>query len=246
MNILKIKNLTKEYKRGKIVLDKINIKVDKGEFIAIMGPSGSGKTTLLNLIATIDNISSGKIYINGEEVNKYNEKKLSKFREKHLGFVFQDYNLLDNLNVYDNIALPLVLKKEKKDELSLKINKISNNLGINEILKSFPAQISGGQAQRVSIARALIKNPSIILADEPTGALDSKSASNVLDKLNEININDNQTIICVTHDAHVASFANRVIFLRDGKIIEEVEKNQESNLKFYKLLLEKVSMNIES
>lgn len=235
MEILKVTNLQKVYSSfGKIkttALKNINFNVKEGEFVAIMGESGAGKTTLLNLIATLDKPSYGDILINGQNIKNLKEKQLTEFRRQKLGFVFQDFNLLQNFNNKDNIFLPLVLSGYKYKEMEEKLKPLSTILGIEEILNKYPYEISGGQKQRIAIARALITNPSLILADEPTGALDSKTSANLMKTLKDVN-KQGQTIIMVTHSLKAASFANRVIFIKDGILFYEVYRGDENDQKF--------------
>lgn len=207
-NILSVENIEKYYgNKDNItkVIDNINFKVDKGEFVGIMGPSGSGKTTLLNCISTIDNVTTGSIVINGKDITKLKSKELEKFRRDELGFIFQDFNLLDTLTAYENIALALTIQGKKPKDIDALIKKVAKSLGIDGILNKFPYQISGGQKQRVASARAIVTNPSLILADEPTGALDSKSARMLLDSFESLNKDLEATILMVTHDAFTAS-----------------------------------------
>lgn len=206
-------------------LKGINLTVNSGEFLGIMGPSGSGKTTLLNLISTIDKQTSGKILFNGQDMERINNKVLSRFRRDNIGFIFQDYNLLDNMSVEDNISLPLALNKVNHKEIREKVNRLSSFFGIEGQIKKYPYQLSGGQKQRVAAARALITSPKVIFADEPTGALDSKSATELLNCLTEMNEKFNTTIIMVTHDAFAASFCKRVLFLTDGQIHAKLNLN---------------------
>ena len=221
-NILSVENIEKYYgNKDNItkVIDNINFKVDKGEFVGIMGPSGSGKTTLLNCISTIDNVTTGSIVINGKDITKLKSKELEKFRRDELGFIFQDFNLLDTLTAYENIALALTIQGKKPKDIDALIKKVAKSLGIDEILNKFPYQISGGQKQRVASARAIVTNPSLILADEPTGALDSKSARMLLDSFESLNKDLEATILMVTHDAFTASYAHRILFIKDGKYL---------------------------
>ena len=206
-------------------LKGINLTVDSGEFLGIMGPSGSGKTTLLNLLSTIDKQTAGKILFNGQDMGRINNKDLSRFRRDNIGFIFQDYNLLDNMSVEDNISLPLALNKVNHKEIKEKVKRLSSFFGIEEQIKKYPYQLSGGQKQRVAAARALITAPKVIFADEPTGALDSKSATELLGCLTEMNKKFNTTIIMVTHDAFAASFCRRVLFLSDGQIHAKLNLN---------------------
>ncbi|MGN8770875.1 ABC transporter ATP-binding protein [Paenibacillus barengoltzii] len=215
------------------VLKGIDLNVEKGEFVSIMGASGSGKTTLLNVLSSIDKVSLGSIKIEGKEFTGLKEKELAEFRKSHLGFIFQEYNLLDTLTVKENVLLPLSIKKVSRKEADLKFQEIATELGIYEIKDKYPNEISGGQKQRTSAARAFIHDPSIIFADEPTGALDSKSASDLLNKLSELNRKIAATIIMVTHDPVAASYTNRVVFIKDGQIYSQLNKGDESRQSFF-------------
>ena len=219
--ILQVDNIHKFYgTKGNVTkaLNGISFTVERGEYVAIMGASGSGKTTLLNCISTIDNVTSGHIYIGGEDITKIKEKKLAKFRREELGFIFQDFNLLDTLTAYENIALALTINDVKGKEIDDLIREIARRLNITTVLNKFPYQMSGGQKQRVAAARAIVTHPKLILADEPTGALDSKSAKMLLESLETLNKAMNATIMMVTHDAFTASYAKRILFIKDGKI----------------------------
>jgi len=215
------------------VLKGIDLGVSKGEFVGIMGPSGSGKTTLLNVLSSIDRVSQGTIDIEGQEFTGMKEKQLAEFRKHHLGFIFQDYNLLDTLTVKENVLLPLSITSIPKHEAHLKFEQIARELGIYELKDKYPSEISGGQKQRTSAARAFVHDPSIIFADEPTGALDSKSASDLLGKLSDMNSKHQATIIMVTHDPFAASYCSRVIFIRDGQIYTQLNKGDESRQSFF-------------
>ena len=215
------------------VLKGIDINVEKGEFVSIMGASGSGKTTLLNVLSSIDQASQGTIWIDGHEMTAMKEKKLAEFRKHHLGFIFQDYNLLDTLTVKENILLPLTIAKTGKKEATDRFNIIADELGIYEIRDKYPNEISGGQKQRTSAARAFIHEPSMIFADEPTGALDSKSASDLLNKLTSLNEKRTATIMMVTHDPNAASFGSRVIFIKDGQMYTQLNKGDQSRQAFF-------------
>ncbi|MEC2346096.1 ABC transporter ATP-binding protein [Paenibacillus barengoltzii] len=215
------------------VLKGIDLNVAKGEFVSIMGASGSGKTTLLNVLSSIDKVSLGSIKIEGKEFTGLKEKELAEFRKSHLGFIFQEYNLLDTLTVKENVLLPLSIKKVSRKEADLKFQEIATELGIYEIKDKYPNEISGGQKQRTSAARAFIHDPSIIFADEPTGALDSKSASDLLNKLSELNRKIAATIIMVTHDPVAASYTSRVVFIKDGQIYSQLNKGDESRQSFF-------------
>lgn len=215
------------------VLKGLDIRIEKGEFVSIMGSSGSGKTTLLNVLSSIDHISSGTITIEGKEISRLKEKQLAEFRKSHLGFVFQEYNLLDTLTVKENILLPLSITKTPKKEVELRFQTLANELGIYELKDKYPNEISGGQKQRTSAARAFIHEPSIIFADEPTGALDSKSASDLLNKLSDLNQKLKSTIVMVTHDPVAASYCSRVIFIKDGQIFTQLNKGEETRQAFF-------------
>lgn len=216
------------------VLKGIDLTVEKGEFIAIMGASGSGKTTLLNVLSTIDKASGGSIKIQGEELTKQKDKALTSFRRNHLGFIFQDYNLLDTLTVKENILLPLTMRKHSKQEAETAFQSVAAELGIEEIKDKYPNEISGGQKQRTSAARAFVHQPSIVFADEPTGALDSKAASDLLLKMSNMNKDRSTTVAMVTHDPVAASFSSRVVFIQDGKIYTQLYKGEQSRQEFLK------------
>jgi putative ABC transport system ATP-binding protein len=243
--ILTVENVTKAYgsKYNKMTaLNNISFSIDRGEFTGIMGPSGSGKTTLLNVISTIDTATSGSIVLEGREVTKLHANQLAEFRRNKLGFIFQDYNLLDTLNVHENIALALTIYGEKPGQIDERVEKIAQALGISDILYKFPRQISGGQSQRVSAARAVITNPSLILADEPTGALDSKSAQMLLETLQKLNTGLNATILMVTHDAFSASFCKRIIFIKDGRVFTELVRGEDTRKQFFDKILGVISL----
>ncbi|WP_055069869.1 ABC transporter ATP-binding protein [Clostridium massiliamazoniense] len=243
--ILKVCNIEKYYgKKGNVVkaINNISFSVDKGEFIAIMGASGSGKTTLLNCISTIDKVSSGYIYLNEKEIIKLSEKALARFRRVSLGFIFQDFNLLDTLTNYENIALALSILKINHKEIDARVQAISKTLNISDILNKFPYEVSGGQKQRIAAARAIITNPSLILADEPTGALDSKSAKDLLESMEKLNKDLNATIMMVTHDAFTASYANRILFIKDGQIFNELIKGNDSRKEFFNRIIEVIAL----
>ncbi|AOZ93017.1 ABC transporter ATP-binding protein [Paenibacillus crassostreae] len=216
------------------VLSGLDISIEQGEFVSIMGASGSGKTTLLNVLSSIDKISHGTIKIEGTEISGMKEKQLAEFRKNNLGFIFQEYNLLDTLTVKENILLPLSITKTPKKEANLKFKEVATELGIFDLKDKYPNEISGGQKQRTSAARAFIHEPSIIFADEPTGALDSKSASDLLNKMSELNQKRNATIIMVTHDPVAASYCSRVIFIKDGQIYTQLNKGEETRQDFFK------------
>lgn len=216
------------------VLKGLDINVGKGEFVSIMGASGSGKTTLLNVLSSIDKASQGTINIEGKELTAMKEKELAEFRKHHLGFIFQEYNLLDTLTVKENILLPLSIQKVSKKQADQRFQTVAAELGIDDIKDKYPNEISGGQKQRTSAARAFIHEPSIIFADEPTGALDSKSASDLLNKLGELNENRNATIMMVTHDPVAASYSSRVIFIKDGQMYTQLNKGDQTRQEFLK------------
>lgn len=215
------------------VLNGVDIQIEKGEFVGIMGPSGSGKTTLLNVLSSIDQISNGTISIEGKEISRMKEKQIAEFRKHHLGFIFQEYNLLDTLTVKENILLPLSITNTPKKTANEKFESVARQLGIFDLKGKYPNEISGGQKQRTSAARAFIHDPSIIFADEPTGALDSKSASDLLHKLSEMNLSRKATIVMVTHDPVAASYCSRVIFIKDGHIFTQLNKGDETRQAFF-------------
>ena len=245
MEILKVSNACKYYgSRSNLTkaIDNISFDVLKGEFVAIMGASGSGKTTLLNCISTIDKVTSGHILINGTDVTELRGEKLNKFRREDLGFIFQDFNLLDNLTGYENIALALTILGKKPKEIDEKIKEAAKTLNIGKILNKYPYQMSGGEKQRVAAARAMIAKPKLILADEPTGALDSKSSRMLLEKLGELNKELMATILMVTHDAFAASYASRVIFIKDGKVFNELIRGSDSRKEFFDRIIDVVTL----
>ena len=238
--LLEVNNIRKVYTtrlstQSTEALKNVNFSVDNGEYVAIMGESGSGKTTLLNILATFDKETSGSVLLNNLDLSKLKDKELADFRRDNLGFVFQDFNLLDNFSIKDNILLPLVLANKKYKDMEVRLDKVTKPLGIDKLINKYPYEISGGQRQRVAVARAIITNPSLILADEPTGALDSKSTDqllNVFDKLNEVG----QTIIMVTHSVKTAARAKRVLFIKDGVVFHELRKgNATTNEMFQKI-----------
>ncbi|HIW34478.1 MAG TPA: ABC transporter ATP-binding protein [Candidatus Paenibacillus intestinavium] len=235
MNILEANKIAKSFgnkSNKEEVLKGIDITIKQGEFVSIMGASGSGKTTLLNVLSSIDKVSFGTIKINNVEMTKMKEKQLAEFRKKYLGFIFQEYNLLDTLTVKENILLPLSITKIPKNEANQKFKEVATELGIYNLKDKYPNEISGGQKQRTSAARAFIHEPSIIFADEPTGALDSKSASDLLNKLSDLNQKRNSTIIMVTHDPIAASYCNRVIFIKDGQIYTQLTRGEQERQSF--------------
>ncbi|MCI8277476.1 MAG: ABC transporter ATP-binding protein [Clostridia bacterium] len=239
--VLEVKNIEKYYgNRSNITkaIDNISFEVEKGEFVGIMGASGSGKTTLLNCISTIDRVTAGKIIINGNDITKLKGNKLNKFRRDELGFIFQDFNLLDTLTCYENIALALTIQKVKAKEIDRRIMEISEKLGVRNILNKYPYEISGGQKQRIASSRAIITNPKLVLADEPTGALDSKSARQLLENFKFLNENFDATILMVTHDAFTASYSDRILFIKDGKIFNELVKGDHTRKEFFEKIIE--------
>ncbi len=244
-NILRIDKIEKYYgSRSSLTkaIDNISFEVEKGEFVAIMGASGSGKTTLLNCISTIDKVTSGHIYVSNDDITKLRGNNLNKFRREELGFIFQDFNLLDTLTAYENIALALSIQNVNAKEIDERIKKVANDLNIKDVLKKYPYQMSGGQKQRVASARAIITNPKLILADEPTGALDSKSAKMLLERFNYLNSELEATILMVTHDAFTASYSSRVIFIKDGKIFNELIRGNDTRKEFFDKIIDVVTL----
>ena len=243
--ILQVKNVEKYYGSKSSLTKAINgisFEVEKGEFVAIMGASGSGKTTLLNLISTIDKVTAGEIFVDGENITKLKGNSLNKFRRDKLGFIFQDFNLLDTLTGYENISLSLSIQSIPYSEQKKRIEDIASKLGITKILNKYPYQMSGGEKQRIASARAIITNPSLILADEPTGALDSKSSKQLLNNFEYLNNELKSTILMVTHDAFTASYASRVIFIKDGKIFNEIQKGDSSRKEFFDNIIDVVTL----
>ncbi|WP_314012143.1 ABC transporter ATP-binding protein [Mogibacterium diversum] len=228
MAILELKDVKKTYKTRKVTteaLKGVNFSVDSGEFISIMGESGAGKTTLLNIIATLDRATSGSVILNGQDTSLLKDSEISDFRRRELGFVFQDFNLLDQFNNRDNIFLPLVLSNEKEAVMKDRLSKLKSALGIGELLEKYPYEVSGGQKQRIAVARGVITNPALLLADEPTGALDSQSSESLLKMF--CNINEaGQTIIMVTHSLRASSYAKRVLFIKDGIVYHEIYRGE--------------------
>lgn len=243
--VLKIEKIEKYYgNRSSLTkaIDNISFEVEEGEFVAIMGASGSGKTTLLNCISTIDKVTSGHIYVNDQDVTKLKGNDLNKFRREELGFVFQDFNLLDTLTAYENIALALSIQNRSIPEIEGRIKMVAKELNIEKILKKYPYEMSGGENQRVAAARAIITEPTLVLADEPTGALDSKSSKMLLEKFNYLNTELKTTILMVTHDAFTASYASRVIFIKDGKIFNEFYKGTQTRKEFFDKIIDVVTL----
>ena len=243
--VLKLEHIQKYYSsKGNVTkaIQDISFSVQEGEFVGIMGASGSGKTTLLNCISTIDTVSAGHIYLNGTDVTEITEKQIARFRRENLGFVFQDFNLLDTLTISENIALALTINRVPAGEIDGRIREIAGKLNITDILDKYPYQVSGGQKQRCACARAIINQPKLILADEPTGALDSHSSQMLLSAIQSINETLGATILMVTHDAFSASYANRILFLRDGTIFTEIFKGSNSRRTFFEKILDVLTM----
>jgi putative ABC transport system ATP-binding protein len=243
--ILKLDHIQKFYgNQGNITkaINDISFSVNEGEFVGIMGASGSGKTTLLNCISTIDTVSAGHIYLDRTDVTEIKEKALARFRRENLGFVFQDFNLLDTLTISENIALALTINNVPVEQIDGKVREMAETLNITDILDKYPYQVSGGQKQRCACARAIINKPRLILADEPTGALDSHSSQMLLSTMQSINGQLGATILMVTHDAFSASYANRILFLRDGVIFTEILKGQDSRKVFFEKILDVLTM----
>lgn len=239
--VLEVKNIEKYYGNKSNLtkaIDNISFTIEKGEFVGIMGASGSGKTTLLNCISTIDRVTAGKIIINNQDITRLKGNNLNKFRREELGFIFQDFNLLDTLTAYENIVLALTIQKVKPKEIEERVQEIAKKLEITDILNKYPYQISGGQKQRVASARAIITNPKLVLADEPTGALDSKSARQLLESFENLNQKLSATILMVTHDSFTASYASRILFIKDGKIFNELIKGESTRKEFFEKIIE--------
>lgn len=239
--IVEAKQVRKVYgAKGNVftALEEIDLTVQEGEFVGIMGPSGSGKTTLLNVLATIDQPTSGDIVIDGTSIIRMKEEQLSTFRREKLGFLFQDYNLLDTLTVKENIVLPLALAKKDAKDIERRVEALADQFGIRHILDKYPYQISGGQKQRTAASRAIVTKPSLLLADEPTGALDSKSSTELLECLKDLNEKDKATILMVTHDAFAASYCQRVLFIKDGRMFTELVRGASPRTQFFKKVLD--------
>jgi len=243
--VLEVKDIEKYYgNKGNVskAINHISFDVKQGEFVGIMGPSGSGKTTLLNCISTIDHVTTGHIHINGQDITTLKAGKLEKFRRDELGFIFQDFNLLDTLTAFENIAIALTIQGRKLADITKLVNEVADKLEITAVLNKFPYQLSGGQKQRVASARAIITNPSLILADEPTGALDSKSARLLLDSFEKLNKELQATILMVTHDAFTASYAHRILFIKDGEIFNELVRGDDTRKEFFNRIIEVVTL----
>mgnify|MGYP000094394298 FL=1 len=243
--ILKVDHIEKYYgNKGNITraIDDISFDVEEGEYIGIMGASGSGKTTLLNCISTIDSATAGHIYLEGEDLTTLKSSQLERFRREKLGFIFQDFNLLDTLTGFENIALALTIMKVPAKEIGQRVQKVAELLNITDVLSKHPYQMSGGQRQRVASARAIVTNPSMILADEPTGALDSKSARMLLESFRKLNDEIQATILMVTHDAFTASYCKRILFIKDGKLFNELIRGTESRKEFFDRIMEVIAL----
>ena len=243
--ILEVCDIQKYYgNKGNITkaVNRISLSVGKGEFVGIMGASGSGKTTLLNCISTIDTVTSGTILVEGKDITALRGKQLSAFRRKKLGFIFQDFNLLDTLTAYENISLALSISGIKAKEIDQRVQGIAEALNITEVLENYPYQMSGGQQQRVAAARAMVTDPALVLADEPTGALDSRSSRMLLAMLEELNQKLSATILMVTHDPFTASYCRRILFIKDGKIFNEIHRGTGSRKDFFEEIMEVVSV----
>lgn len=242
--VVDVRDLKKVYGKTKenkfYALDGVSFSVNDGEFVGIMGPSGSGKTTLLNILSTLDNPSGGLVRIDGIDITHMNADALSDFRSKKLGFIFQDFNLLENLSLYENIALPLYLQGISSKKIEKRVMEVAKTLDITEIVNKYPTEVSGGQKQRTAAARALVHNPAIILGDEPTGALDSKNATSMLEAMTSLNKEQGVSILMVTHDVYSASYCDRILFIRDGKIFNELKKETSQDI-FYKEILDVVA-----
>ncbi len=242
--ILEISNISKQYGNGDnavLALQNVNFSITMGEFTGVMGSSGSGKSTLLNIIATIDKVTDGCVYLGGQSLSGFTENEMAAFRRNNLGFVFQDYNLLDTLTLRENIALALTIQDRPKGLIDGLIDKIAVKLGIESVLGKFPYEVSGGQRQRCACARAVASEPKLILADEPTGALDSVSVQSLMETFTQINEDMGVTILMVTHDAFSACYCRRILFMRDGNIVAELQKGDLDNKEFFKVILDKLA-----
>lgn len=239
--LLSVRDVQKVYGSREAItrtLDDVSFDICEGEFVGVMGPSGSGKSTLLNCISTIDTVTSGSIILNGRDITQLRSRQLSKFRRDDLGFIFQDANLLDTLTGFENIALALTIKGEKADSVRAKVDRTADLLGVADVLQKYPRQMSGGQRQRVAAARAIVADPKLVLADEPTGALDSRNAAVLLETLEVLNTKLHVTIMMVTHDAVAASYADRILFIKDGKLFNELRRDDDDRTDFYQRILE--------
>lgn len=243
--VLSVRNIEKYYgNKGSITkaLDGVSFEVEKGEYIGIMGASGSGKTTLLNCISTIDTVTAGEIILEGQDITTLKSKKLAQFRRENLGFIFQDFNLLDTLTGYENISLALTILKTPLEEMERRIQSVAKTLGITDVLSKYPYEMSGGQKQRIASARAIVTHPTLVLADEPTGALDSKSARMLLESFEKLNDELETTLVMVTHDALTASYCKRIIFIKDGKIFNELIRGEDTRKEFFRRIMEVISL----
>lgn len=243
--ILKVLNVEKYYgNKGSLTkaLDNVSFSVDEGEFTGIMGASGSGKTTLLNCIATLDTVTAGNITIRNRDITAMKNRALAKFRREELGFMFQEYNLLDTLTGFENIILPLTISGEPHQTAIEKVNEVATRLEIKEVIEKYPSEMSGGQRQRIAAARAIVNNPALILADEPTGALDSKSARMLMECLEKLNKDLRATILMVTHDAFTASYCHRILFIKDGKLFNELNRGTDSRKDFFRKIIDVVTL----
>ncbi len=243
--VLQVENITKAYGKGANLykaLNGVSFEVHKGEFVGVMGPSGAGKSTLLNVIATIDSATTGSIIIDDTNIAKMKDEQLADFRRDHLGFIFQDYNLLDSLTVRENIVLPLAIAKRPATEINERVKKIAMLFGIEDLLDKYPYQISGGQKQRTASSRALVTEPKLLFADEPTGALDSKSATDLLESLSDLNAKQQSTILMVTHDAYAASFCQRILFIQDGQLSKEIFRGEQTRKQFFQTILQELTV----
>ena len=238
---VEMKNIFKQYGNFR-ASDNVNFGIEKGKLVALLGPSGSGKTTLLNCISTIDKVTSGNIYVDGNNITQLKGSALNRFRRDKLGFIFQDFNLIDTLTIHENIALALTINKTNKNEIDGKVNSVAKELGIEEILTKYPYEVSGGQKQRTACARALITNPKLILADEPTGALDSRSAQMLIEMISSLNKDFKATILMVTHDSFTASYCDRILFIKDGKIFTELVRGNNTRKQFFNQILDVVAL----
>ena len=243
--VLTVRNVEKYYgSRGSVTkaVDDISFTVEKGEFVGVMGASGSGKTTLLNCIATIDRVSAGHIFVGGRDVTVLGERRLSAFRREELGFIFQDYNLLDTLTAFENIALALTIRRTPPREIRVRVEEVAQRLGVSSALPKYPYQLSGGEKQRIAAARAIVGNPSLILADEPTGSLDSRSARVLLESLSTLHSALKATILMVTHDAFSASYCHRILFIKDGQVFHQLYRGSLSNTELYQKISDTLTM----
>ena len=247
MSFLEVRNIRKVYSTrfggNKVVaLSNVSFQMEKGEFIAIMGESGSGKTTLLNIIAAIVSETSGEVLLDGRKISSIKEKERARFRREELGFVFQEYNLLDTFSIRDNILLPLVLNGMSPDKMNDKLLPLANLMGIGDILEKYPYELSGGQKQKAACCRAVITSPKLLLADEPTGALDSRSSDELLKMFVDLNMRDSRSICMVTHSVKAASFASRVLFIKDGEVYHQIYKGSLSNSEFYNKIIDSLQI----